>query len=309
MAIKLAFSTVACPEWTLEQVAERARQMGYDGVELRTLGSGSSDLACEPALTQTTKIHDLFKAVGVEPVCLSTSTALHHRNSTAAKDACFQISRDLDTAAEIGCRFVRIFGNEVSPGEARNAVIQRIAERLGPLGDKAGQVGVQLLLENAGSFCGAKEWWWLLNLVNHPMIGLSWNVANAAAIGEPAAVSVPMLHSRIGLAKVKDLHVGEGSGYVPLGEGTVGIEPFIKRLLGVGYDGYVSVEWDRLWLASLTPADQYLPDAQQRLKGWLETITEAGEKGRKAAEKAAQKNAPKPTPAPEPPAEPAAKAG
>ncbi len=45
MAIKLAFSTVACPDWTLSQVVDRASEMGYQGVELRTLGPGGSAAA------------------------------------------------------------------------------------------------------------------------------------------------------------------------------------------------------------------------------------------------------------------------
>ena len=49
-----------------------------------------------------------------------------------------------------------------------------------------------LLIENAGGFATAKQWWWLLNLVDHPRVGLVWNAANAAAAGEPASVSVPI---------------------------------------------------------------------------------------------------------------------
>ncbi len=42
--MKPAFSTVACPEWTLEDVAEFAGRSGYQGVELRTFGHSSTDL-------------------------------------------------------------------------------------------------------------------------------------------------------------------------------------------------------------------------------------------------------------------------
>lgn len=301
MAIKLAFSTVACPNWTIEQVARQAQQMAYAGVELRTLGGSSSALACDPALTDPKKVRDVLTAFDVEPACLSTSTALHHRDRKAIRAAQSQLVRDLELAAQIGCPYVRIFGNEVGPGEDRRSAIQRIAERVAPLADKGGELGVSLLFENAGSFCGAKEWWWLLNLIEHPMVGLSWNAANAAAIGESPVVSIPTLNSRIQLVKAKDLRVGEGTGFVPLGEGSVGMEVLVKRLLGIGYEGYISVEWDRLWLQSLEPAEQYLPQAHQRLKKWLDDIAELEEQARlareKAAAKAAAKAAPKKKPA------------
>ena len=34
--MKLSFSTLGCPEWTLEQIAKTAGALKYDGVELRT---------------------------------------------------------------------------------------------------------------------------------------------------------------------------------------------------------------------------------------------------------------------------------
>ena len=56
MAIRLAFSTVACPQWPLSEVVRRAAEYGYQGVELRTLGAGSSGLASDPMLSETAKV-------------------------------------------------------------------------------------------------------------------------------------------------------------------------------------------------------------------------------------------------------------
>ncbi len=294
MSIRLAFSTVACPDWTLEQVVARAKEYGYEGVELRTLGPGGSGLASDPALSDPGKVAQILEQSGVAPVCLSTSTALHFADATRAHRAVRQLEADLELAAALRCGAVRIFGSRVEPGETQQTVMQRIAERIKPLVDKAGRLGVQILFENAGSFNQAQQWWWLLNLVDHPMAGMCWNVANAAAVGEPPAVSVPCLNSRIRLAKVKDTAVGEGSGFVPLGTGTVGIEAFLKRLLGIGYEGFISVEWDRLWFPSLAPAEEHLPDAQKRLRDWLAAIALDVEEGRKSVAKTAAKNAPKP---------------
>ena len=47
--LKVAFSTVACPHWTLERAARAAAEYGYDGVELRTFDDGSGRMACDPA--------------------------------------------------------------------------------------------------------------------------------------------------------------------------------------------------------------------------------------------------------------------
>lgn len=266
--LKFAFSNVACPDWTLDKVVEQAAAWGYDGVELRTFGPDGGGLASDPAQQEPDHIRKVFEQAGLEPVCVSTSAALHHSEQSAAFRA-RQTSLDaIRLAAAIGCRRIRLFGNEAVPGQNRQMVLQQVASATAHLLETASENGVEVLFENAGSFNRAKEWWWLLNLVNHPLVGMCWNVANAAAAGESSGVSVPCLNSRIHLAKVKDTSVGEGSGFMPLGEGTVGIESFIKRLRGIGFDGAVSVEWDRLWFPALADAENVLPDALARLKGW-----------------------------------------
>ena len=65
--MKLAFSTVATAEWTLEEVAAFAEEVGYDGVELRTFGSGSSRFACDPALTSPEKIRKTPASACIAP--------------------------------------------------------------------------------------------------------------------------------------------------------------------------------------------------------------------------------------------------
>lgn len=287
MAIKLAFSTVACPDWTLDQVIDQAKAFGYDGVELRTLGEGATELACDPAQSDPAKVAAKFNDAGVEPVCLSTSVSLHPRSDSDAFAAQRQALKAMDLAAALGCRYIRLFVNAIEPGENKEHVMNRVARRLPVLADRAVALNLQVLFENAGSFSIAKPWWWLLNQVDHPMIGLAWNVANAAAAGEGPAVSVPQLNTRIRLVKVKDTKLGEGVGFVPLGDGSVEVQHFIRRLLGIGYDGYISVEWDRLWLPTLTPAEEYLPDALKRVRAWLDEIA-------KAIEDAKPKAKPKP---------------
>ncbi|MBI1335555.1 MAG: TIM barrel protein [Phycisphaera sp.] len=275
MPIKLAFSTVACPNWTLDQVAAQAKAMGYHGVELRTLGPAGAALACDPSASDPRKVAEAFEHAGVEIALLSTSISLHPKSNSAGFTAMRQTTDALELASKLGCGAVRVFVSHIEVGESRQNVMTRVSQRLRPLADKAGELGVQLLLENSGSFALAKPWWWLLNLVDHPMLGLSWNVANAAASDEGPAVSVPLLNQRIRFAKVKDAKIGEGTGFVPLGEGTVQVQHFIKRLMGIGYTGYVSVEWDRLWLPSLKPAEEALPEALATLKKWITEIEEA----------------------------------
>jgi sugar phosphate isomerase/epimerase len=293
MAIKLAFSTVACPDWDLPKVAAQAKAYGYDGVELRTVVKDDSPLASDPWSLDPAEAAKVLAGEGIEPICLSTSLALHHRSHDAGHNAVWQTVRAMELAAKLGCPAVRVFGNEVEPGQTRRSVAPRIAAHVSQILDKAGDLGVRLLFENAGSWCSARDWWLVFNLLDHPMLGLVWNVANAAAAGEGPAVSVPVVNSRIAIAKVKDTIVGEGSGFVPLGEGSVEVRHFVTRLMGIGFDGYISFEWDRAWLPSLAPAEDVLPEARETLAGWITAISEAEQAGAAKKAKRDAKQAPK----------------
>ena len=48
--MKLAFSTLGCPDWNVDQIVEAARRLRYDGVELRAV-SGTLDLLTRPEFT------------------------------------------------------------------------------------------------------------------------------------------------------------------------------------------------------------------------------------------------------------------
>ena len=49
-----------------------------------------------------------------------------------------------------------------------------------------------IAIENVLSFRNAKELWTILEMLNHPAVGAAWDLFNAALIGEPPSVSVPL---------------------------------------------------------------------------------------------------------------------
>src|SRR4051794_15992263 len=76
MPMKFAFSTVSCPEWNFEQIASRAKEFGYDGVEIRGFLNEPLLAASNVFLTDPKKVRALFKYHGVEIACLSSSIAM-----------------------------------------------------------------------------------------------------------------------------------------------------------------------------------------------------------------------------------------
>jgi hypothetical protein len=72
------------------------------------------------------------------------------------------------------------------------------------------------------------------------------------------------------------------------------VQKFLTRLRGIGYEGWVTFEWEKAWLPNIAEPEEILPDAIKKLREWTKPqIEENGE-----AEKGKKHAAPAPVPAP-----------
>jgi sugar phosphate isomerase/epimerase len=275
--MKFAFSTVSCPVWEFQTIVLRAKEYGYDGVELRGFLNEAAPVAADVFLVEPVKIKRLFQSGGVEIACLASSIAMtgkKRQDKQLTEDA----KRYIDTAAELGCPLVKVFDTNARPGHTRESAGLALGEFLMPIGDYAAERDVCIVVENSLSFRAAKELWMILDRLSHPAISACWDVFNAALIGESPSISVPTLNSKIQYVQVKDATLGAlGATYCQLGDGDVPVKKFISRLMGIGYDGYVTMEWEKAWLPNLAEPEAILPEAVKRLKEWSKPMHEEAE--------------------------------
>jgi sugar phosphate isomerase/epimerase len=273
--MKPAFSTVACPEWTLDRIARHAEAWGYLGCELRTFGYGSTHFACDPALTSPQKARLLLERAGLELVSLATSIRYddpitppiignlldHEASIRESKSA-------IDLAVRLEVPFVRVFGFEVIGNEKRGSAMARIAGRLAKACDYARNSGVKVMLENGGSFSTAPQLAELMDLVNSPLLVAAYSVAVAAAAGEDPAAGVNVLSDRLACLKVRDFDHGRPCA---LGEGQVPNRPAVEALARAGFQGWVVYEYDRAWMdpAKVQDPDAVLAASARRLFEWI----------------------------------------
>jgi sugar phosphate isomerase/epimerase len=267
--MKFAFSTVSCPKWDFETIAARAKEYGYQGVELRGFLNESLLTASNPFLTDPNKVRGIFNSAGIEIACLSSSIAFKNKKKLDAVSA-DELRKYIDTAAAIGSPLVKVFDTQVRAGQTRESAGIAMGGWLTPIADYAAEHDVQIVIENALSFRSAKEMWHIIDRLQHPAIACCWDVFNAALIGESPLISVPTLNSRIAYAQIKDAKFGTlGASYTKLGAGDVKCDQFITRLRGIGFKGYVGVEWEKAWLPGLAEPEEILPDAIKKLNEWL----------------------------------------
>src|SRR5262249_36642611 len=106
--MKLAFTTLACPNWSLEQIIDAAKRNGYEGLEFRMLNGE----ILPPDLDKTTRerVRSQCADAGLTIVCVDTSIKIATQDAEG-KEAQIRDGRAyVEMAAEWGAPYIRVFG-------------------------------------------------------------------------------------------------------------------------------------------------------------------------------------------------------
>ena len=275
--MKYAFSTLACPAWSIEQVVEAATTLGYDGVELRLLDGAVIDPGADRAKVEQASAR--CRAAGVEVCALDSSCTFNHADSAARKREVSDLLRWIDLAADLQVPLVRVFGGHARPGlapEPPEVVNDWVAEALSRAAPTAEQAGVTVVLETHDAFSSARRVAAVLDRVDSPGVAALWDSHHPYRVGETPQDVIEALGPRIAHVHVKDARRTRGDGsdwqLVLLGEGEVPVREQLQALERHGYTGYVSVEWEKKWHPEIAEPEIALPQHIQ----WLRSVADAG---------------------------------
>jgi sugar phosphate isomerase/epimerase len=264
--MKLGFSTVGCPNWGIQQIIEAARANGYDGIELRCY-RGSLDLL--KTLGEFPGGPAGFKRrlsrAGLEVCCLDTSVHLTEADLSVADGY-----RMVDLAMALGAPYLRVFGGEIPAGESREACLAGAAQRLAHLGPRAAQRGKRVLVETHDSFSSGAAVGALLDAAGSEGTGALWDLHHAYRTGETPGETAARIAGRTYHTHVKDGH--KYGPYTLLGEGDVPIAELVASLHAAGYQGYLCLEWEKLWHPELPDPGVALPQGARYLSDLLRRL-------------------------------------
>ncbi len=268
--MRLAFSTLGCPGWSWEQIVASAQSMGYDGIEVRGVGNEMYLPRAEPFQAErlAATLADL-RARGLALCCLGSSVAFHDATQLAAR---LEEGRAyIDLAAQAGVPFVRVFGDRAKEGE-RDAVAARIVSGLRELAAYAAPKGVAVLLETHGDFHRAREVAAILEQVGQPAAGVLWDVHHPYRVaGEAVDETYRILQPFIRHVHLKDSRRLEGGQvrYCLLGQGDVPVRRAVELLAEGGYQGWLSLEWEKRWHPEIEEPEVAFPQFVAAVRSWL----------------------------------------
>ncbi|MCZ8516078.1 sugar phosphate isomerase/epimerase [Paenibacillus filicis] len=269
--MKIAFTTLACPEWTWEKIVDEAAGLGYDGIEIRGLEGEMSLPKCRPFQPKNIEatIRQL-KNKGLEICCLDTSCMFHDPDKFDA--AVEEGKAAIDLAQQLGTPYVRVFGDKIPDPAGKQDTIDRVARGLQSLCRHASGKGVTVLLETHGDFSDSRDVLSVVYQVNDDAFGVLWDINNPYKYkdGETMKETYERLGNYIKHTHIKDtLGHGQAENIRLVGQGDVPIGECIAKLRENGYTGWLSFEWEKRWHPSIEEPEIALPQFIEYIKQFV----------------------------------------
>lgn len=264
--MRFAFSNLACPNWDMTRVAEEARRLGYDAVELRLLGGEVID-----PVRDRQAVADAVATIrrrGIEICAFDTSCRFNHADSAARARQVEDLGHWIHLAEALGVPLLRVFGGPDAPGTAVEEANAWVAQALAAAAPEAERAGVTIALETHDGFASASRVADVLRRVPSPAVAALWDSHHPYRTGETVEEVMALLGPRLAHVHVKDAHRAgpEAWDLTLLGEGEVPVAEQLRILVRHGYAGYVSVEWEKKWHPELPEPEVALPQHIERLR-------------------------------------------
>lgn len=267
--MKISFSTLACPDWSVPQIVEIAAKCRYDGIELRFV-EGQDSFWKLPAFTQglaETKM--LLSDRGLAIPCVDTSCRFHWVEEQERRRWMEEGERMSDLAAELNSPGIRVFGDTIQPQADRASTQAWITDSIRTLAEEVEPKGVQVWLETHGDFSSSAATKAIIAGTKAHNVGVIWDPVNSfIAESEQPRDGAATLGPTIKHVHVKDVTRNSeswrydlpGDGQFPLGE-------LLESLKGLQYESFLSFEWEKKWHPELADAEVALPHFANWFRG------------------------------------------
>jgi sugar phosphate isomerase/epimerase len=260
--LPISFSTLGCPEWSWKQILSEADRLGFRGIEIRGL-QDEMDLPKWPGFqgSRLKESRQDVEALGLVISDLGASSNMHVKEPGERRKQLDEGRRFIDLAHELGVPYVRMFGDRIPPGEAREEVMKRVVDGFQEMASHAKAAGVVVLIESHGDFTRSNDLEEILTRVDSEAFALLWDAHHTfVSAGEAPAETWKRLGSTVRHTHLKDsVPDGEERRYVLTGSGEVPVREQVKVLAAGGYDGLYGFEWEKRWHPEIEPPEVAFP--------------------------------------------------
>ena len=272
--MQLSFSTLGCPNWDLNQVIKNAKNYGFDGVEIRGIKDQLDVSKLPEFVKRSRETREKFGDAAIELICFSSSVRMAEPDQTKQQDHLDELKRYVELCYNFGTPFIRIFGGEIEDIPWDQA-IEEAAETLAKMIEIIDDVDAKVVIETHDDWMAADHFKALMENVNSEKVGILWDVNHPFMfIGEAPEETWEKVGKWIYHTHWKDSKIAVDTvlGFEPclMGEGDLPHQQIYSILKKGGYDGYLSLEWEKRWHPDLPDPEIAFPQYVEYMKRLLD---------------------------------------
>ncbi|MBR6533977.1 MAG: sugar phosphate isomerase/epimerase [Clostridia bacterium] len=249
--MKLSFSTLGCPEWTWAEILAVARDLGFDGIEIR--GIMREMFPPRIKIFSDSNIEKTKNELTGSNLCIPILTSgAYMSDPSQIPLAEFEILAYAQLAQKLGVKYVRIMG-ENTPGPLTECDIEDLAAEYDKICEMIEPMGVTPLIETNGILASSLKMSQFMQLIKSKNCGVLWDINHTVRyFDETPEFTLRNIGKYIKHVHVKDSVKADGKiKYMLTGYGDLPIKDAVNRLNDMGYDGYFSYEWVKRWVPEL----------------------------------------------------------
>ena len=280
----IAGHTMGTPEYTVTEALELFHRIGLDGAEIVVQDGYKSGIPEDCPRELLREIREASRRLGIRIICLTPYNSRFNDSDEAVRNREIEgIRRVIGYAGYLGAGYIRIYGGNFAADDRDDTgeKLENLIRSMRFLGDEAREAGVKLVIENHFNTMtvSAADSIKVSRKIGHPNVGILYDQANLTfTCKEDYREAIPMQGEKIYYMHVKDLafkgknrefvfsdvsHPKEEERNVVtriVGEGCLDWPGILKMVKDYGYNGWLSLEYERRW----HPDD--IPDASVGMK-------------------------------------------
>ena len=273
--MKLAFTTLGCPDWDLDMILTQAVRMGFEGVDFRGLGTELAVYTLPEFSSHAHQTAARFKDAGLEVPCFSSSARAFNASSAARQSSLDEVRSYAPLCEAFGARYIRVFGGSIGSTPPTQA-IEMAAADLKAMSAIASAHGARILVETHDDWIDSDLLRRLFGELDGNLAGILWDVHHPYRMNsEPPALTWLNLGRFVEYTHWKDSKLDRtrehGYQLTHFGQGDIPLAEMLALLKNGGYRGYLTLEWEKRWHPELAAPEEAFPLFVKMMRSLLET--------------------------------------
>jgi len=267
--MKLAFTTLGCLDWNLDQIISAAKEYGFQGIDFRGYMDELNIYKLPEFSTEVEVTKAKIKDAGLAVTCFSASIRLIAPNDEMRVEFLNEIIEYAKLAKIFGTKYIRVFGGGWLNFSREEAIAEAI-RNMELLLDATEEYGVVFAIETHDEWGDTTTMKDFLEKMDNPRVKVVWDINHPYRGGETPEKTYENIGKWVAYTHWKDSKYAPENdrGYeecIP-GIGDLPLKRFYDLLEMADYDGWHTLEWERKWHPELEPPEFAFPAFVKSMK-------------------------------------------